>query len=377
LKVAENISFPEKIAQVGTEKEIKTSIIKPYKDILDNLNEVYIFGAKELGKKFYQSFLAAGVKVMGFIDNNPDKQNTEYCGCKIIGINELADRKDEITIVIASLNYLFEISSQLKALGFTKVISGPVFYIYNDNIYKAEPAFDGIVKDLTENKQKYIDLYNFLEDEKSKTVLNAIIDYRLSFDNSIYHSIKDESQYFDETIIKFENNSIFIDGGGFDGDTSLKFIDKTNNKYKKILFFEPDKVSFLKAKENLKNFENIEFYEKGLYSKASTFKFNSLGGLGSNIDDNGNITIQVAAIDEILDEKANYIKMDVEGAELEALKGAKKQLEQGAQLAISLYHKSRDIWEIPEYIKKINPEYKFFVRHYTNTIFETVLYAVI
>ncbi len=143
------------------------------------------------------------------------------------------------------------------------------------------------------------------------------------------------------------------------------------------MFFEPDKESFLKAKERLKDFNNIKFINKGLYSRAEVLRFNSLGGLGSNIGENGDTEIEVAAIDDVLDRKANYIKMDIEGAELEALKGAQKQLEQGAQLAVSLYHKSRDIWEIPEYIKSINPAYNFYLRHYTNSIFETVLYAVI
>ncbi|HBG48363.1 MAG TPA: hypothetical protein DDW90_02410 [Cyanobacteria bacterium UBA9971] len=133
----------------------------------------------------------------------------------------------------------------------------------------------------------------------------------------------------------------------------------------------------MKAQENLKKYENIEFIKKGLYSKSAVFRFNSLGGLGSTIDQDGNTRIEVASIDEVLDKKADYIKMDIEGAELEALKGAKKQLEQGVQLAISLYHKSEDIWEIPEYIKHVNPDYKFYLRHYTNAIFETVLYAVV
>ena len=380
-KAIENINFAEKIQKIGTAEEIKASIIKPYKEILDNLQEVYIFGAKELGKRFYDFFSQAGIKVLGFIDNNPAKQNQDFCGYKILSIEDLADKKDEITIVIASIYYLYEIGQQLKDLEFKKVVPCPVFYLLDSNIYKAEPSFDGIVEDLAFNKQKYLNLYNILEDEESKKILDNLVNFRLTFDFSVFSKIIAPDacigQYFKEDFLEFGENGIFVDGGGFDGDTTLKFIDKVNNKYKKILFFEPDEVSFLKAQENLKDYKNIEFFKKGLYSKAEVFRFNSSGGLGSTIDQDGNIEIEVASIDEILDEKANYIKMDIEGAELEALKGAKKQLEQGVNLAISLYHKNVDIWEIPEYIKQINPDYKFYLRHYTNAIFETVLYAVI
>ena len=371
-----NISFSEKIQRIGTAEEIKSSIIKPYENILNNLQEVYIFGAKELGKSFQESFSRVGINVLGFIDNNPDKQNQEFCGHKVININDLHDKKDETVIVIASINYLYEINLQLKELGFKKVIPCPVFYVFNKDIYKAEPSFEGIIEDLASNKQKYLNFYNLLEDEKSKKVLEAIADFRLTFDFSLYNSILDKNQYFEESLLNFGENDIFVDGGGFDGDTALNFIKKVNNKYKKILFFEPDKESFLKAKENLKNAGNIDFFNKGLYSKSAVFRFNSSGGLGSTIDQDGNTKIEVASIDEILNEKAAYIKMDIEGAELEALKGATKQIEQGVQLAVCLYHKSHDIWEIPEYIKKINPDYKFYLRHYTNTVFDTILYAV-
>jgi FkbM family methyltransferase len=376
IKSAENLSFSEKIQKIGVPEEIKNSIINPYKDILNNIREVYIFGAKELGKKFCDFFAEAGIKVLGFIDNDPEKQGKEFCGCKIININSLQDKKDKITVVIASIYYLYEIGEQLKEMGFKKVIPCPVFYVFNSNIFKAEPSFDGLVEDLAFNKQKYLNLYNILQDEKSKKVLNTVVDFRLTFDFSLYNLISDKNQYFSEAFINFGENDIFVDGGGFDGDTTLNFIKKVNNKYNKILFFEPDEDSFLKAKENLKNVKNIEFFKKGLYSKSEIFRFNSSGGLGSSIDENGNTKIEVVSIDEILSEKADYIKMDIEGAEPEALKGAEKQLKYGVKLAISLYHKSDDIWKIPELIQQVNPGYKFYLRHYTNSIFETVLYAI-
>ena len=78
----------------------------------------------------------------------------------------------------------------------------------------------------------------------------------------------------------------------------------------------------------------------------------------------------------ILDE-VTYIKLDIEGAELEALKGAKKIIQKyKPRLAVCIYHKKEDLIEIPQYLKELVPEYKFYVRHYSNTTWETVLYAV-
>ncbi len=86
----------------------------------------------------------------------------------------------------------------------------------------------------------------------------------------------------------------------------------------------------------------------------------------------------VRTIDNVLDgQKATFIKMDIEGAELVALKGAKKTLQMyKPKLAISLYHNNRDILEIPIWLKETVPDYKFYLRHYSNKRWDLVLYCV-
>ena len=74
--------------------------------------------------------------------------------------------------------------------------------------------------------------------------------------------------------------------------------------------------------------------------------------------------------------KINFIKMDIEGAELDALKGAAETIKKyKPKLAICVYHKGRDMIDIPQYLKSLVPEYEFFLKHNTNSWAETVLYA--
>ncbi len=99
--------------------------------------------------------------------------------------------------------------------------------------------------------------------------------------------------------------------------------------------------------------------------------------MGSMISDIGNTQINCVALDDIVKEKTALIKMDIEGSEIDAVNGARRLIENGAPLAISVYHRPSDIWMIPELILSINPCYKFYLRHYSKSIFDTVLYGII
>lgn len=82
-------------------------------------------------------------------------------------------------------------------------------------------------------------------------------------------------------------------------------------------------------------------------------------------------------MDDVVDEKVTFIKMDIEGAEYEALLGAKETIQKNKpKLAISIYHKPEDIISIPKLIKSMVPNYRLYIRHYSNADNETVLYAI-
>ena len=122
---------------------------------------------------------------------------------------------------------------------------------------------------------------------------------------------------------------------------------------------------------------NVEIIPAGMWSCNTTLFFNSQGSMMSRIDENGEDEVEVRALDEVVDGKVTFIKMDIEGAELESLKGARKIIqEQKPKLAICVYHKKEDIFDIPEYILSLNSEYKLYLRHYTLDEWDTVLYAI-
>lgn len=190
------------------------------------------------------------------------------------------------------------------------------------------------------------------------------------------------NQYFDLPALKHAEHEVFIDAGCYDGTTSLEFAKWCGFQYEKIYAFEPDPLCKARCIENAKKWgiKNFNFINKGTYCKEETLSFSANGMAGGRIEQKGQNYIDVTSIDKIVSkegQKVTFIKMDVEGSELASLRGARDTiLKYRPKLAICIYHKDEDLIEIPNYILELIPDYKLYIRHYSNFIWETVLYAV-
>lgn len=183
-------------------------------------------------------------------------------------------------------------------------------------------------------------------------------------------------QYFDCPNLEVESDEVFIDAGCFDGGTSKDFIKWCDNNYKKIIAFEPDQQCFrLCRKLELDNFHVINV---ATWNKKEKLNFNMTSDGGSSNNKYGSIEIEGNTIDNILaGEAATFIKLDVEGAEYNTILGASETImKHKPKLAISIYHKEEDIYEIPLLLMRLRDDYKFYIRHYTSSPWETVLYAI-
>jgi FkbM family methyltransferase len=184
-----------------------------------------------------------------------------------------------------------------------------------------------------------------------------------------------KEQYFDKELIKDIQEIVFVDGGGYVGDTVAEVIHNFPN-YKKIYSIEPIAENLRIAKRDLAAYKNIEFLQLGLSSHKQTLHFNEERSF-SSMYGSGTQSIEVDTLDNLIDEKVDYIKLDIEGAEQDAIKGAKKLIKRDKPiLAICIYHKAEDWYKIPKQVLAIEPEYNIYLRHYMEGIFESVLYFI-
>lgn len=193
------------------------------------------------------------------------------------------------------------------------------------------------------------------------------------------------SQYFD--FFEPRLNEVFVDCGCFDGGTCFRFAGWCGKVgFDKIISFEPDEKSYQKCVEILSPLKNCEVFPYGISNASGKVYFETSGREDAHIisekealaKDMVNVEkIETVKLDEFLkNEKVTFIKMDIEGAEYDALLGASNIIkERKPRLAISVYHVANDFIRIPLLLKELNPEYKLYLRQYSLLSNETILYA--
>ncbi len=188
-------------------------------------------------------------------------------------------------------------------------------------------------------------------------------------------------QYFDPEFMKSGEKEIFIDCGCYDGTDVDKFAAWCGGDYERILAFEPDMQCYEKIRQRLAGrYHDTQVINGAVGEQRGEVRFKTGIKPGtSHIDPvQGEHTIQMYSIDEVLDgERATFIKMDIEGSELSALRGGGGTiLKYRPKLAICVYHRPEDMWKIPEYVLSLHEDYRLYFRHYNYSASETVMYAL-
>lgn len=190
-----------------------------------------------------------------------------------------------------------------------------------------------------------------------------------------------------DDIIEVTAGDTVIDAGGCYGDTALYFAHNAGTAGHVYSFeFLPENVAIFSRNMSLNKglAERIQLIESPLWSRSGEQLFIEGIGPGTRVSPSStNPTakkIETLAIDDfVLREhlsSVNFIKMDIEGAELEALKGAEETIRScRPKLAISVYHSLHHFWTIPKYIDQLGMGYRFLLRHFTIHQEETVLFA--
>lgn len=231
-----------------------------------------------------------------------------------------------------------------------------------------------------EHREPLEALYDSLCDPLSK---DSLVAYLLAKTRQDMHYIPpyfDRLQYFPSGCFTLTDHESYFDCGAFTGDTIADFLSVTGGKYRHIWAAEPDPSNYRQLVRYVadRQLTGIDVVNKGIYSFSGRLPFQADGSMLSMITEEASQVIDVDTVDHIAaSQPVTYLKMDVEGAELMALHGATQTiLTHRPLLGISIYHKQRDLIDIPAFIRSLVPEYRFYFRVHKKLAIDTVLYAV-
>lgn len=334
--------------------------------------DIYIFCAGVAGKLIQSNLMRFDLPVYRFVDNDVQKIGTEVNGVPVISFQELTAAATPKIIVIGTVAFHDEVVHQCLDGGISMEEICFADFLHYD------------IKEITrsyflENIDAMINIYHHCADEESKELFITNLLYQFTRDRRYYQGrlAPLSQQYYEPDIIQFSENDVYFDCGAKDGDTALAFHRLRNGVYKKIITFEPDKRNFELLMENLAQLSKTHNVNAGVGETEEVLAFNGNMGGHSSFNGSGELQAKIVPLDCYIKENPTLIKMDIEGFELKALKGASQILTQcQPQLAICVYHKPCDIVELPKFILEQNSNYQIFFRLYRNFGHDLVCYCV-
>jgi FkbM family methyltransferase len=322
-----------------------------------------------------------GIDPVCFCDNDPAKHGTTHLGLPVFSYEELKSRfaqdGGKYHIVIATgIQYREPILSQLTNLNETN----PIWYLRGFEVCGEKLDYPYLCGHISQFEKAYASL----ADEFSKKVFVNVLNAKLSGDFTLYEEVMSQMEYFDEDIVRLGENEVFLDVGAFKGNAIVEFAERTRRTYDGIIAFEPDKktLAALRAVVDKNDIQKIEIHNKGAWNKYEVIHFYDGREGGSRITESSpeappSNTIEADTIDSILQgRRVTYISMDIEGAEHNAILGAEQTIKKWKPtMAVCVYHKQEDLFDLLLLLKSFVPQYRFYLRHYTDNQTETVLYA--
>ncbi|MGR3294001.1 MAG: FkbM family methyltransferase [Candidatus Scalindua sp.] len=353
--------------------------------VIETIKErtIFIYGAGGFGREMYNLMSKYGIKPFAFLDKAA-MENERLFDIPVYRADDQhidnAIKRDAVVLLsIATKTYIIQsIKKFIENCGFSNIVDSQSIraqLVYPDD------CDDKIIRPdyFLHNKDKINRIAKIWSDEESLALYksNLIAHITRNYDFCMENS--QENQYFPQNIMMNKGYKRFVDCGGYVGDT-LEELVKTHDDIEAIASFEPDSINYAKLSnvaDKLKSqTKQIILFPCAVSNRAETLTF--CEGIGSGqISTSGDSFAKCVSLDDsIMDFSPTFIKMDVEGAELNALEGTKNVISKSRpDLAICVYHNINHLWDIPFLLDSWNIDYHFYLRTYSSCTMETVLYA--
>ena len=323
---------------------------------------IVMYGMGNGADKIIEVCESYGIVISDFFASDGFVRGQIFHGKRVMSFSEIKDKygKDNIIVLVAFASSLPDVMQKIADVASECETYIPDVPVRGYNVFCDE--FENEHKDDIEKA------YRLLSDERSKEVYRGVIEFRRSGKLDILNSTANERSEVMAELLNFEGYRVAADIGAYNGDTAMELIELCPH-IEKIIALEPDRRNFRKLSAYAESEPRVIPVNVAAWNENATLIFDDSGNRNAGLDEDGSsrrhAEVDAVALDSLLNEKVDYIKYDVEGAEKQAIEGTAETIKKyHPDLLISVYHRTEDLHELILQIHSIAPEYKLYLRRY-------------
>ncbi len=316
---------------------------------------IVLYGMGNGAEKILDILKSNGITVCGIFASDGFVKPKIFRGFTLESYSSIKKRLQNMIVLVAFGSARCEVLENIKKISLEQELYVPEVAVYGGGIFDLEYA--------RQNRQRFEKIYSLLADDLSRKTFSDLVFYKITGDPKYLYSCEVSPDEAYTSFLHLSNSESFVDLGAYNGDTVLDFVKRTGGNYKHIYACEPDNKSFKKLNANTEHIPNITRINACISDRVGVTDFSMKGGRNSSIG-KGTPT-ECTTVDAILKgDTVTLIKYDVEGEEIAAIKGSKDtMLKHKPKLQIAAYHRTEDIFAIPETVLQIRDDYKIYLRH--------------
>ncbi len=348
-----------------------------------NANRLVLFGTGQFGQWILERLRRVGVEPLCFSDNNRARWGSRVNGVEVLSPSDAVTRFGQTACFIVSIYNGSAARRQLCEAGCSCVLPSALLFWKYPDAFMPDLGIDAPER-LLEDVEQIRECFALLADEPSRQELCDQIEWRYWMRPEYLPLPANQGElYFPSELVRADEEEVLVDCGAFDGDSVRSFM-RRGQSFRHVYALEPDAANMDKLRASVESLpvevrEKVTVWPYAVGDKDETVHFFETHDVASKVSSSSEgIAVESRKLDSLpWRAKPTYIKMDIEGSEPYAIAGGAELLKNELPvLAICLYHRTEHLWQIPNLIHSLAPDYSLYLRRYAEDCWEQVCYAV-
>jgi len=350
-------------------------------------DSIVLYGAGNLGMHTLRKLHQTGLSPVAFADDTPEKQGMLVEGLPVMSPADAVAKFGKqlvfvVTIMNAKLRFL-DAKQRLEALTNRPVLSFLHVAHQFPDVFLPYYQFE-LPSQLQSKATEILEGSQLWADDESRRQFMAHIKFRLFPAYEALPRNREQGYLPGDVFSNLPANTVFVDCGAYDGDTIRQFLRQQNGHFGRIYAFEPDENNCDRLRAYVQSLGDdiaarVQIFNAAVGNARKEIGFNATGDMSASFTESGSARVQVLPLDEVVatDGAPSLLKFDVEGAEAEALEGARNLIRKSRPIvALSIYHRPDDLWHLPMQLNSMTDGYRFFLRTQGEDGMDVICYAV-